>query len=62
MEKLFYERYVESDLVWLNLGFYDKRRLGELMPGSAYHFPIPADELLQHGQQVYTFGGVGNEM
>lgn len=62
MDKLFYERYVESDLVWLNLGFYDKRRRGELIPGTAYHFPIPADELLQHGQAVYTFGGVGKEM
>lgn len=62
MDKLFYERYVESDLVWLNLGFFDKRRLGQLLPGTAYHFPIPADELLQHGQSVYTFGGEGKEM
>ncbi|HEY0899614.1 MAG TPA: hypothetical protein VGD90_09775, partial [Sphingobacteriaceae bacterium] len=62
MDKLFYERYVESDFVWLNLGFYDKRRLGLLLPGTAYHFPIPADELIQHGQPVYTFGGVGKEM
>ncbi len=61
MDKIFYERYVESDFVWPNLGFYDKRRLGELLPGTAYHFPIPADELLQHGQAVYTFGGIGNE-
>ena len=62
MEKIFYERFVESDFVWLNLGFYDKRRLGQLESGTAYHFPIPADELLQHGQAVYTFGGPGNEM
>lgn len=62
MDKLFYERYVESDFVWVNLGFYDKRRLGKLLPGTAYHFPIPADELLQHGQTVYTFGTVGKEM
>ena len=62
MDKIFYERYVESDFVWVNLGFFDKRRRGELLPGTAYHFPIPADELLQHGQAVYTFGGVGNEM
>ena len=62
LSKIFYERYVESDLVWLNLGFYDKRRLGQLEPGTAYHFPIPADELLQHGQAVYTFGGPGKEM
>jgi len=62
LDKLYYERYVESDLVWLNLGFYDKRRRGELLPGSAYQFPIPADELIQHGQPIYTFGGVGNEM
>lgn len=62
MEKLMYERYVECDLVWIQLSYFDKRRRGELLEGTAYHFPIPAGEALQHGQAVYTFGGVGNEM
>ena len=63
LNKLFYERYVECDLVWAHLGFFDKRRQGLLLPGTAYHFPIPAPELQMHGQQVYTFGGApGKEM
>lgn len=63
LDKLFYERYVESDLVWAHLGYFDKRRQGLLLPGTAYHFPIPAPELLMHGQPVYTFGGApGSEM
>lgn len=63
MEKMFYERYVECDLVWAHLGFFDKRRQGLLLPGTAYHFPIPAPELNRHGQPVYTFGGApGSEM
>jgi hypothetical protein len=61
MDKIFYERYVECDLVWAHLGYFDKRRLGQLLEGTAYHFPIPAPELIMHGQPVYTFGGVGHE-
>lgn len=63
MEKMFYERYVECDLVWAHLGFFDNRRQGLLLPGTAYHFPIPAPELNRNGQPVYTFGGApGTEM
>lgn len=63
LDKMFYERYVESDLVWGHLGYFDKRRQGLLLPGTAYHFPIPAPELLRNGQPIYTFGGApGSEM
>lgn len=63
LQKMFYERYVECDMVWAHLGFFDKRRQGLLLPGTAYHFPIPAPELQMHGQAVYTFGGApGSEM
>lgn len=63
LDKMFHERYVECDLVWAHLGYFDKRRQGLLLPGTAYHFPIPAPELLMHGQEVYTFGGApGSEM
>ncbi|GGG80487.1 hypothetical protein GCM10007415_11140 [Parapedobacter pyrenivorans] len=62
-DKLFYERYVECDLVWPQLGFFDRRRgKDQLIPGTARHFPIPGPELKMHGQALYTFGGVGNEM
>lgn len=62
-EALFYERYVESDLVWPQLGFYDRRRnKDQMMEGTVRHFPIPAPELNLHEQPIYTFGGVGKEM
>ena len=62
-EKLFYERYVECDLVWPQLGFYDRRRnKDQMIPGTVRHFPIPGPELKMHGQQLYTFGGEGKEM
>lgn len=56
LDKIFYERYVECDMVWPHLGFFDKRRTGTLLPGTVFHFPIPAPELISHGQAVYTFG------
>lgn len=62
-EALFYERYVECDLVWPQLGFFDRRRNNDQMiEGTVRHFPIPGPELKLHGQELYTFGGVGNEM
>lgn len=61
MDKMFYERYVECDMVWAHLGYFDKRRQGLLLEGTALHFPIPAPELNRNGQTVYTFGGIGNE-
>jgi hypothetical protein len=62
-EKLFYERYVECDMVWPQLGFFDRRRnKDQMISGTVRHFPIPAPELISHGQTVYTFGGVGKEM
>lgn len=62
-EALFYERYVECDLVWPQLGFYDRRRNNDqMMEGTVRHFPIPGPELKMHDQSLYTFGGVGKEM
>ncbi|WP_353331332.1 hypothetical protein [Bacteroides sedimenti] len=62
-EKLFYERYVECDLAWPQLGFFDRRRnKDQMLEGTIRHFPIPGPELKLHGQPLYTFGGVGNEM
>ncbi|MCE5174918.1 MAG: hypothetical protein ABFC90_01015 [Bacteroidales bacterium] len=62
-EKMFYERYVECDLVWPQLGFFDRRRNNDqMMEGTPRHFPIPAPELKMNGQSIYTFGGVGKEM
>lgn len=62
MSAVFYERYLECDFVYPHLGYFDRRRRGELRPGTLYHFPVPANELILHKIPFYTFGGVGNEM
>lgn len=62
LNAIFYERYVETDFVHAHLGFFDRRRRGELRPGTLYHFPVPANELILHKMSFYTFGGVGHEM
>lgn len=60
---LFYERYVECDLVWPQLGFFDRRRNNDqMLEGTVRHFPIPGPELKLHNQALYTFGGIGKEM
>lgn len=62
-EALFYERYVECDLAWPQLGFFDRRRnKDQMIEGTVRHFPIPGPELIMHGQALYTFGGIGKEM
>lgn len=62
LNAIFYERYVETDMVHVHLSFFDRRRRGELRPGTLYHFPVPANELILHRIPFYTFGGVGHEM
>jgi starch-binding outer membrane protein, SusD/RagB family len=62
LDAIFYERYIETDFVHAHLGFFDRRRRGELRPGTLFHFPVPANELILHKIPFYTFGGVGNEM
>lgn len=62
LDAIFYERYIETDFVHAHLGYFDRRRRGELRPGTLYHFPVPANELILHKLPFYTFGGVGKEM
>lgn len=60
--QLFYERYIECDMVWPQLGYFDRRRnKDQMIDGTVRQFPIPAPELILHGQSVYTFGP-GHEM
>ncbi len=61
-EQMFYERYIECDLVWPQLGYFDRRgNKDQMIDGTVRQFPIPAPELISHGQPVYTFGP-GHEM
>lgn len=57
LDAIMHERYVELFMTYPAIGFFDRRRTDDLMPGTATQFPVPAKELLLHGYDVYTFGG-----
>jgi hypothetical protein len=66
MEKLYYERFVETIMTFPMGSYFDRRRTDVpemgLFEGTVRHLPIPYQELNLHGFMIYTFGGVGNEM
>lgn len=66
MEKLYYERFVETLMTYPLVPYYDRRRTDvdgmNLRPGTVRHLPVPHHELILHGYENYTFGGEGNEM
>ena len=57
--KLKHERRIETMNTAGGLAFYDDRGIGDLVTGTAIHFPVPGTELETLGLQNYTFGGVG---
>ncbi|BDD05831.1 RagB/SusD family nutrient uptake outer membrane protein [Aureibacter tunicatorum] len=62
LDAVMHERYVELIATFMPLTYFDRRRTGTLIDGTAWHFPIPAQELTIHKLPIYTFGGKGNEM
>ena len=73
MDKLIYEKRIETFLLCSGCAFFDRRGFGPLAPtgpahhqglveGTPIHFPIPGSELARLGIPSYTFGGVGMEM
>ncbi|MGD2218141.1 MAG: hypothetical protein PVJ64_15395 [Gemmatimonadales bacterium] len=58
-EALKYEKRLEVYLTGMGVAYYDDRGWGDLVTGTAIHFPIPGEELEIHSQQIYTFGGGG---
>jgi hypothetical protein len=52
-----YEKELECYHTAGGLAFFDDRGWGELVPGTAIHFPVPGTELLTLLMDIYTFGG-----
>lgn len=60
-EALKWEKRIETwGQVWGGW-FMDSRGWGDLVEGTAYHYPVPAKELLVLQTGVYTFGGEGGD-
>jgi hypothetical protein len=58
LDLIFAERDIELGRTDFGLPFFDMRRKNALQRGTILHFPVPADELVTQGFEVYTFGGV----
>jgi len=58
--KLKHERRIETFQTAGGLAWQDDRGMGDLVPGTPIHFPVPGRELETLGRENYTFGGVGN--
>ena len=56
LDKLFYERYLETNDATGN-GFFDRRRTDDLGDKQFLHFPVPARNLNTWGAELYTTGG-----
>ncbi|MGD2153369.1 MAG: hypothetical protein PVG79_08870, partial [Gemmatimonadales bacterium] len=59
LEALKYEKRLEVYLTGMGVAYYDDRGWGDLLSGTAIHFPIPGAVLQQLLQGIYTFGGGG---
>lgn len=73
MDKLIYEKRIETFAACTGCAYFDRRGWGPLAPtgpefhhghveGTPLHFPIPGKELEVLRMPIYTFGGVGNEL
>lgn len=60
-EALKYEKRVELFHVGPHVEYFDDRRWGDLVTGTAIHLPVPGSELLLLLEEIYSFGGVGGE-
>lgn len=58
-EALKYEKRLEVYLTGMGVAYYDDRGWGDLVTGTAIHFPIPGSVLEESLQGTYTFGGGG---
>lgn len=56
LEKMMYERYLETNDATGN-GFFDRRRTDDLGKKQFLHFPVPARNLNTWGAEIYTTGG-----
>lgn len=59
MEALKHEKRMEMYMVSAGRPYFDARRWGDLLSGSALQFPVPGSELQVLQEEIYTFGGGG---
>ena len=52
-----YEKGIECFAAGVGVAFWDRRGWGDLISGTALHFPIPAQEIETLQMETYTFGG-----
>jgi len=66
MEKVYYERFLETLMTFPLGSYFDRRRTDVdgfgLYEGTVRHLPVPAQELNLHDFTIYTYGGPENEM
>ncbi len=60
-EALKYEKRIENFHTGMGIHYFDDRGWGDLVEGTALHFPVPGIELLTLLQDIYTFGGPGGD-
>jgi hypothetical protein len=58
-DALKHEKRMEVYLTGMGVAYYDDRGWGDLVTGTAVHFPIPGEELIKLLEEIYTFGGGG---
>jgi hypothetical protein len=58
-EALKWEKRVEVWEHYLGDWYFDSRGWNDLMVGAPLSLPVPAQDLLSVGEELYTFGGVG---
>lgn len=58
-EVLKYEKRIEEFHSNWGTAYFDDRGWGDLVTNTAFHFPIPGEELLLLLRDIYTFGGGG---
>jgi hypothetical protein len=56
-EAMKYEKRMETYVTSMGVSYFDDRGWGDLLPGTATMFPVPAKELLVLLEEIYTFGG-----
>jgi len=55
-----YEKRIDLYPYRGDIGWYDARGWGKLLPGTPFHLPVSGRELITRGVPYYTFGGLGD--
>jgi hypothetical protein len=59
MEAMKWEKRMETSMTGYGQWFFDARGWGDLVEGTALHWPVPNEELDARTMPIYSLGGVG---